>query len=95
MTNTVFHHLHETLKEVIRLEEKHERYKEIMESRGEKVHNQRNEINRLIESNEELKNVIWKISNQFEYDSTIFLSKTDRLVTIRKILDEYYSEVDL
>ena len=91
----IFTHLHETLKEVIRLEEKHERYKEIMESRGEKVRNQRNEINRLIESNEELKNVIWKISNQFEYDSTIFLSKTDRLVTIRKILDEYYSEVDL
>src|SRR5699024_2322841 len=43
-----------------------------------KVRNQRNEINRLIESNEELKNVIWKIANQFEYDSTIFLSKTDR-----------------
>ena len=90
----IFTHLHETLKEVIRLEEKHERYKEIMESRGEKVRNQRNEINRLIESNEELKNVIWKIANQFEYDSTIFLSKTDRLVTIRRILDEYYSEVD-
>ena len=91
----IFTHLHETLKEVIRLEEKHERCKEIMESRGEKVLNQRNEINRLIESNEELKNVIWKIANQFEYDATIFLSKTDRLVTIRKILDEYYSGVDL
>lgn len=86
----IFTHLHEALKESIKLENRENRYKQIMSNRANKIVNQRKEINRLIEDNKLLKERLNRIGDMFTSESVDELSKTERLIIIRAIIEGHY-----
>ena len=86
----IFTHLHEALKESIKLENRENRYKQIMSNRADKIVNQRKEINRLIEDNKLLKERLNRIGDLFTSESVEEYTKTERLVFIRAMIEGHY-----